>query len=259
MRTRWTAVMVGVLIVVPGIVIGQTEWVDDPADPVLGPAEPGEWDDGERYPMQVIEVDGTYHLFYNGQPEGTGQFEAAEVGHATSTDGVAWELDPANPVLTLGAAGEWDDNALWGVAIIHDESGFRMWYSGFDADEVLGRVGYATSSDATTWTKHTGNPIMDVGPTGSFDDEIVMPGTVIFEDGLYRMWYMSSRELSNPSDYDWQIGYAESEDGLSWSRHPEPVLSPGAQWESWLVYNPSVLFDGSAFHMWYTGHSGSDR
>jgi predicted GH43/DUF377 family glycosyl hydrolase len=240
----------------PGISVAQTEWVDDPGEPVLGPAEPGAWDDGARYPMAVIQIDGTFHLYYNGQRSGSGQLDATDVGHATSTDGVAWEIDPANPVLTRGSAGEWDDHALWGVAIIHDDSGFRMWYSGVDMDSGVGRVGTATSSDGSTWTKHTGNPIMDVGPTGSFDDELVLPGTVILEGELYRMWYMSSRALADPNDYDWRIGYAESGDGLTWHRLPEPVLDTGPGWENWLVYAPSVLYDGSEYHMWYTGHNG---
>ena len=257
MRRTWCLLLIAALLVIPGVVEAQTEWVDDPTDPVLGPAEPGAWDDGSRYPMAVVKVEGIFHLFYNGQRTGTAQLDSTDVGHATSTDGVTWEIDSANPVLVRGAAGEWDDTALWGVAILHDESGFRMWYAGRDSDDMLGRVGTATSSDGSMWTKHAQNPIMDVGPTGSFDDELVMPGTVIFENELYRMWYMSSRELPDPDDYDWRIGYAESGDGLTWHRRPEPVFDPGKSWENWLVYSPSVLFDGSEYHMWYTGHSGS--
>jgi len=256
MRRKWSWLVVAVVLVIPSVVEAQTDWVDDPVDPVLGPAEPGDWDEGARYPTAVIQVDGIYHLFYNGQPEGVVEFEAADVGHATSTDGISWELDPVNPVLTRGAMGAWDENALWGVAIVHDGTGFRMWYSGFDSDDILGRTGYATSEDGSAWTKYAGNPIMDVGSSGSFDDGAVMPGTVIVDDGLHRMWYMSAAETTSAGDYDWRIGFAESADGLSWTKHPTPVLEQGPGWESWLVYAPSVLYDGTSYHMWYTGHSG---
>ena len=80
---------------------------------VLPPAEDGAWDDGRRFVDCVIEVDGTYHLYYHGQAEGLPILNYYDIGHATSSDGITWELDPANPVLTRGADG--DVNFLrWG-------------------------------------------------------------------------------------------------------------------------------------------------
>ena len=84
---------------IPALAAAQTEWVFDPVEPVLGPGEPGGWDAGFRYPLAVVEVDGTYHLFFNGQQEGVSGHFDTDIGHATSADGVSWELDPANPVL----------------------------------------------------------------------------------------------------------------------------------------------------------------
>jgi len=80
----------------------------------------------------------------------------------------------------------------------------------------------------------------------------VWPGTVIFDGERYRMWYTGAHGTVS-SDWDWRIGYAESFDGLSWTRQLLPVLDPGAGWDSWLVYAPSILFDGVRYHMWYTG------
>jgi len=251
MKTRWIAMVVGVVIVVPGFASAQTEWVEDPANPVIGPADPADWDGGNRNPMAVIEVDGTYHLYFNGHAEGAAFLDSYDIGHATSSDGVSWEMDPANPVLTRGADGEWDDGSLWGVGMIHDQSGFRMWYSGSGGEDFP--AGYATSADGSVWTKYPGNPIIDVGPSGSFDDNGVMPNTVIFRNGTYQMWYTSGKAVGGPDDYDWRIGYAESDDGLSWTKHPEPVLEGDEGWDSWVVFAPSVLFDGSTYHMWYEG------
>ncbi len=62
-----------------------------------------------------------------------------------------------------------------------------MWYCGLHGEYK--RAGYATNSDGYgEWTKHAGNPIIDVGPPGSFDATGFEPGAVIFRDGLYRMW-----------------------------------------------------------------------
>jgi predicted GH43/DUF377 family glycosyl hydrolase len=242
------------MVVGVGMAAAQTDWVQYEGNPVIPPAEDGSWDDGRRFVDCVIEVDGTYHLYYHGQAEGLPILNYYDIGHATSSDGITWELDPANPVLTRGAAGEWDSDEAYKPAVIHDGSEFRMWFGG--GDGVKGRVGYATSPDGSAWTKHDGNPIMDVGPDGSFDDLGLWPGEVIVDGGLYRMWYTGQRD-AGAGEYDWRIGYAESEDGLSWTRNPDPVLGPGPGWDDWLLYFPTVYFDGLTYHMWYSAHTGS--
>jgi predicted GH43/DUF377 family glycosyl hydrolase len=241
------------LLAGPGLAPAQTEWHDH--QQVVPAPEPGSWD-AERYTSSVLEVDGAYHMYFMGRdnPGADPLYWDWDIGHATSIDGLSWEMDPANPVLVRGAAGEWDDQAAAFAAVIHDGAEFRMWYVGNDGE--VGPVGYATSPDGSTWTKHAGNPVMDPGAPGAFDDLGVWPGTVLFDGERYRMWYTGAH--GTLSDYDWRIGYAESDDGLSWTRHPAPVLDPGAGWESWLVYAPSVLFDGARYHMWYTGHNTSN-
>ena len=155
-------------------------------------------------------------------------------------------------MLTRGGDGEWDSETVMEAAVIHDGTEFRMWYAGNDG-EVAG-VGYATSPDGTTWTKHTGNPIMGVGPAGSFDGGSIWPSTVLFNGQMYRMWYTGVRDLGG---FTWTIGYAESDDGLSWTRRPEPVVETGGGWESDFVYAPLVLLDGPVHRMWYAGFGGS--
>jgi hypothetical protein len=246
MRLGRIAVVVGLALSIPALAAAQTEWVFDPVEPVLGPGEPGGWDAGFRYPLAVVEVDGTYHLFFNGQQEGVSGHFDTDIGHATSADGVSWELDPANPVLTRGAAGEWDEGGMWGVAVLYEGSEFHMWYMG--CAEGICPAGYATSPDGTVWEKYPANPVMGVGGDGSFDSREVHPQTVIVEDDRYRMWYVGN---AGPGDYS--IGYAESDDGLSWEKHPGPVLAPSIGWEATSIYTASVIFDGMSYHLWYTG------
>jgi len=56
MRMRWILLLVGAVVVMPSFISAQTEWVEDPANPVIGSAVPGAWDGGGRYPLAVIEV-----------------------------------------------------------------------------------------------------------------------------------------------------------------------------------------------------------
>ncbi len=252
MRVRWIAMCVGLALCAPGLSVAQTDWVIDPVEPVLEPGGPADWDAGNFYLRTVVKVDGIYHLFYGGHREGAAFLEELDVGHATSTDGIVWQKDPANPVFTRGADGEWDDLSILHSAIIHDGSGFRMWYEGLGQTSDESSVGYATSPDGSVWTKHPGNPIIEPGTPGSFDAAGVGPESVIMRDGLYQMWYVASPTEATRVQ-DWTIGYAESADGLSWSRHSAPVLEPASAWESSWLGDPSVRFDGARYEMWYTG------
>jgi len=56
------------------------------------------------------------------------------------------------------------------------------------------------------------------------------------------------------------VGYAESPDGINWTKHPVPVFEPSTEgWDSGSVWNPKVIFDGSTYHMWYAARAaGAD-
>jgi len=242
----WTLVVCAV-----GMATAQTDWIMEPETPIFEVGPEGSWDDAERVLNTVIKVGDVYHMFFLGRRERWWSTDPG-IGHATSMDGISWQFDTSNPVLRAGADGEWDVVLGPSAAVIHDESGFRMWYSGSSPDGWYSwRGGYATSPDGTTWTKHPGNPVFDVGSPGSFDELGVAPQAVIEHDGLYRMWYLANSE----SDFGipmWLCGYAESDDGLSWTRSPDPVLEPGPR-DNGSFTSLSAVFDGSRYHMWYSG------
>ena len=225
----------------------QMVWVPYEGNPIWPPPEPGTWCDQGRWVDWMILVDGTYHLFFNGGPNRFSSVDWA-IGHATSTDGIHWEMDPANPVMTPETEGGWQVISLAGHPVIHDGNEFRMWYGGWDGSR--GQGGYATSPDGTTWTRHPGNPIFTTGPDGSIDDTSAVPSAVVFEGGTYHMWYGAG------SDDYWLsggIGYATSTDGLNWTKHPSLVFERGVGWENGGILDPNIIFDGTTFHMWYVG------
>jgi predicted GH43/DUF377 family glycosyl hydrolase len=108
---------------------------------------------------------------------------------------------------------------------------------------------YAASG---AWVKHPANPIFKPSPNG-WDNRNVLAAKVVFE-GNYRMWYTGN----GTTDLRTNIGYAESPDGVSWTRWgTDPVLRYGAggTWESHGISAPSVLHDVGAnlWKMWYAG------
>ncbi len=244
MRAKRVAVLVSILLCGAGVAVGQTVWEHDPNNPIIVPGPPGSWDAGGHGAATALFDGLVYHMWFTGW-DGAGN--NWDIGHATSPDGLPpWTMDP-NPVLTRGAPGEWDGDSIFSPAVIFDGGLFHMWYSGWHNNRE--RVGYATSPDGGVWTKYFDNPVMDVGPPGSWNDWIVRPGAVILDDGVLKMWF--SAFDTTPIG---RIGYAESLDGIAWTVRQDGVLAgggPGA-WDLDVV-NPSVVFDGQIYHMWYVG------
>jgi len=109
----------------------------------------------------VLRVGSTYHMYY----AGLNTTNHRNIGHATSSDGVTWVKDAANPVLSPTSAA-WDGVAVHTPCVLYNPSWpqpWKMWYSG--REHMLGayRIGYATSSDSVTWAKYAGNPVLGTG------------------------------------------------------------------------------------------------
>ncbi len=90
------------------------------------------------------------------------------IGHATWS-GSAWTKDLHNPVLSPGKPGEWDSAGVSGAYVTVERFYpvlYVMYYTGTDGD--TSQIGYATSPDGVHWAKHTANPILPVGASGSW-------------------------------------------------------------------------------------------
>jgi predicted GH43/DUF377 family glycosyl hydrolase len=246
MNTKRVAVLAMMALCIAGVAFAQTEWVDYPGNPVLEPGPPGSWDGLSRVPGTVLFDGAIYHMWFAGRDQSSGTIQ---IGHATSPDGLSpWTMDPANPVLTPGAPGGWDELLFSPApAVIDDGVQYHMWYAGRTPGGIV-QGGYATSFDGSVWIKHVDNPVLPVGPPGSWDDHNVRPDTVVSEGETLKMWY-SGGDGSTVA-----IGYAESTDGVHWNKHPSPVLvgSDPPAWDEG-VANPTVVFDGSVYHMLYVG------
>jgi hypothetical protein len=92
------------------------------------------------------------------------------------------------------------------------------------------------------------------GVPGSWDEGGISKPTVVYEDGLYRMWYSGADAMN-----DNRIGHATSPDGVVWTKHPSnPVLDHGpfGSWDDEEVIHPTVIYVGGLYRMWYNGHDG---
>ncbi|MBK9097325.1 MAG: DUF2341 domain-containing protein [bacterium] len=176
-------------------------------------------------------------------------FESYTLGTVPSSNAVnpgEWDRHIGNPILIPGASGSWDAQGATFASVIYDErvGEFRMYYHGYNS---LHQVGLATSSDGINWTKYSGNPIVAVGSSGSWDATGVRV-PMVWKEGTndYRMIYTGSGTASG------QIGYATSADGINWTKYAGNPVFNDPTWAHNQTENWGVMKVGSEYLMWYS-------
>jgi hypothetical protein len=141
----------------------------------------------------VILDGGTYKMWYSGK-SGSGPLGDLKIGYATSSNGINWERYSGNPVLGPGPTGSWADRGVGVASVIKDGSTYKMWFTGYTGFGGVGgttvsRIGYAESSNGTSWTPSPSNPIITTGAAGTWEGRGVGGPAVLNDGGFYKMWF----------------------------------------------------------------------
>ncbi len=103
------------------------------------------------------------------------------------------------------------------------------------------------------WTRASNEPILS--PEGTtWESAGTFNPAVVFHNGKFIMLYRA-RDASGTS----RLGYAESTDGIHFTRRPEPVFSPEADYEKdGGVEDPRLQKFGDTYYLTYTGYNKKD-
>jgi len=114
----------------------------------------------------------------------------------------------------------------------------------------------ATSPDGIAW-KNEPEPLLPLGPRGSWDAQShAGPCVLKLADGFH-LWYLGSGSYRGKTA--WRIGHATSPDGLKWTRSgQEPVLDVGkpGDWDGGTFMHFDIVFRGGKFLFWYAADPG---
>jgi predicted GH43/DUF377 family glycosyl hydrolase len=240
----------------------QQAWKKDEGNPIFVKGEKS-WDDGIILGHCVIKSGNIFKMWYSAGHE----VFSLNIGYATSTDGIHWTRYSGNPVFTA-TAGSWDELGASIPVVLQDGNTLHMWYLGGPGPDG-GRFGYATSEDGIHWNRHP-SPVFESAAGGWYRDAI-LPGTVIKEKGIFKMWFsgsIGSLQQSTPTTEN-SIGYATSPDGINWKvydnpattdspyQSSDPVLKHGApgEWDFTSALTPTVIKTRCGYEMWYTGEN----
>ena len=162
-----------------------------------------------------------------------------------------------NPIVSTGNSGEWDYYRAFGARVVLIEDTFHLFYGGW-GEETNG-IGYATSSDGFTFTKHNTNPIFQPDGEGFDalavrlptplvvgDSGFVIPNSVIATVDGYRMYYTGGLNLDRfyiqaqgNERSGAMCGMATSADGISWIKYDDPSTTEIPYAESDPVMGPN--------------------
>lgn len=202
----------------------------------------------------VLFKDGVYYMWYHGLDKL--RDTSTSIGLSTSSDGIHWTPNAANPVIRPSSSDSWKSALVRDPAVIYSDRGFEMYFVGADDTnwEVANlRIGYARSEDGVRWKEHPGNPILNLGAQGSWEADKILAPDILLIEGKYHMWYTGEVDKKR------RIGHATSTDGLLWVKDPaNPVLGLGAAdgFASTGVAHPAMLLGPAGYHLWYVGTTG---
>jgi predicted GH43/DUF377 family glycosyl hydrolase len=218
---------------------------------VLELGSPGCFDEnGTSYPY-VVPNGKEYFMYYTGwMPTVLVPFQN-HLGLAKSTDLKKFQRVSKAPILERT---DDDHLSIGSVCVMRKGNQWHMWYTSFTKwEKVPGQeklqhhylIKYASSKDGMHWQR---NNEICIGPKNSLEHSISRP-TIVEHNDLYHMWYCYRGD-------QYKIGYAYSEDAISWKRSDESVGIDGSpfHFDSKSMAYPFVFKHQNALYMIYAGN-----
>lgn len=144
-----------------------------------------------------------------------------------------WAVYAGNPIIKPGKAGEWDSWAVMSMSVVKVGDTFHLYYEGGLTGCGDLQIGHGTSTDGLHWVKDRENPVLRPGGPGEWDDGATWDPFVIYEDGIFKMWYGGERK----GHRDFQCGYAVSKDGTHFEKKGKISNFPGGEMADMHVFH----------------------
>lgn len=164
--------------------------------------------------------------------------------------GKEWNL---KGTLLAGVPHSWESIVNRGCLLKKDGI-WHLWYTGQNRGKSA--IGYASGKDLTNLIRACDRPVLY--PTLKEEGVSVMNPCVLWnkQKKIFQMWYSAGEDYEPDV-----IFYAESIDGMNWTKCPEPVLgkNPSNEWEKYKIGGCDVklCIDGT-YEMYYIAYQNLD-
>jgi len=219
--------------------------------PILSPGPLGTFDDNGVTAPCIVNIDNEKYLYYIGWNKGGSVLYHTSIGLAISKDGgLTFNKYSLGPTMERNASEPYFCSNPY---VLIENDLWRMWYISFVSWEIFEnkprphyRINYAESRDGINW-KRDGKVCID------FKNEkewAISSPCVIKEGNSYKMWY------SYAGNHTYRIGYAESRDGIDWTRKDDEVGIDISKtgWDSEMIEHPFVFDHKGIRYLLYCGN-----
>ena len=218
-------------------------------EPVVRHGERGDWDGRHTSAGAVIYHDDQFHMFRNGYQ---GWPLPSQFGYMVSDDGINWTEVQEEPVFTHEQIPVDVRLALLTSVLIEDDGTwvfyFTLWPEN-DTSRPSGIIRATADSPTGTWDIDD-TLVIQPGEEGAWDAGFIGMSTVLKTEDGYVMYY------SGNDDEAWAIGRATSEDGITWIKDEDPILTREQEWEE-AMQDARVVQTEQGYVMLYNSGTGN--
>ena len=240
-----------------------SNWTLDPATPVLTVSS-GQWDKGGNETPAVVFFGGVYHMFWTGYPDpwppSSGTAFDFRIGHAVSSDGIAWTKDASFLLGPSGDAGDFNQYIVAEPGPVVFNNTLYLYFTAVGADVALSNslqtIGVITSSDGVVWTPPAlaFKPDQTVYPRGSNWVGYSTPNAVVI-GGMMHVFVDVANDHGNNTWTQEALHHAYSADGLSvWVQDGAPLRGlTDFAWTKREIRSPAAFLDGTTLRLYFAG------
>ena len=227
--------------------------------PVIGLGKLGTFDDCGVMPSWIVDRGAEKFMYYIGWNVRNTIPYHNSIGLAVSHDkGLTWQKKSEGPVIERTFLEPYFN----GTSCVLVENGvWKNWYlSCTEWRMIEGKaepryhIKYAESKDGINWDRRgiVAIDYLDDNEAG------LVKASVIHENGIYKMWFAFRKFAGYRTDKNasYHIGYAESGDGIKWTRKNNEGVLPLAEtgWDSLMTAYPHVIDVNGRRLMFYNGN-----
>lgn len=233
------------------------------SNPVLSGSH--DWDSVYIDPGAIVYHSGTFHMFYNGID---GFPRPVGVGYATSSDGIHWEPQVAQPL--FHASDLFPDrpriqNLFVTSGMVMPDGTWVLYFYTLESSDFIHAqsIGRATAPNPKGPWKADPQMVLLPGPESAWDGLQVGSPKVLQPPAGYVMYYDGMNQHGTS-----MIGRATSPDGIHWTKYndpattealyaeSDPVLKPDPNsWDQKRVIDPNVQPTANGWQMMYLSTS----
>jgi hypothetical protein len=224
------------------------------AEPVLEPGALGCFDDSGALPNALVRIGGRLLLYYTGinlgvtvkirNSIGLAEWREDERRFVRLFPGPVIDRTRERPHFVATPEVDWDGSRFraWFTSCVH-------WEATADGAKHFYNLEYAESDDGASWRRDGTTAVDFAGP----EEYALGVPRVVRDPDRWRMWFCSRAAPGQPT---YRIRYAESDDGVRWTRLP---MQPGLDvsdsgWDSEMACYPFIFDHHGQRYMLYNGN-----